>query len=129
MKIELGYTPTGIAINPSSGYIITSDNYQHQLSIYDSNGNILSKIGFQGKENGKFNLACGIAVSNRGLIYVADYRNNRVQILTNTGEFITQITNKEDNIFSPDGIAVINNGNVIVADGYSSHVYIFQPGY
>ena len=41
---------------------------------------------------GEFNRPSGVCVDNDGDIYVADWLNNRVQVLTPEGRFITQFT-------------------------------------
>ncbi|GIT44750.1 MAG: hypothetical protein Ct9H300mP11_26860 [Chloroflexota bacterium] len=41
---------------------------------------------------GQFNRPSGVCVDNDGDIYVADWLNNRVQVLTAEGRFITEFT-------------------------------------
>jgi hypothetical protein len=44
-----------------------------------------------GSKPGEFNTPMGVAVDDAGRIYVADHKNNRVQILSDEGAFLKQI--------------------------------------
>ena len=56
-----------------------------------------------------------------GLMYIADYWNSRVQIVSLKGEFVTQF--KNDKLWNPWGIAV-NNESIFVTD--TLHHALFQ---
>lgn len=80
------------------------------------------KFGEFGKENGQFNLPFGVAVDANRII-VADGGNNRIQIFSDTGQFITSFGSHgsgpgQFNI--PSSVAVDNDGRIIVCD-YSNH--------
>ena len=56
---------------------------------------------------GQFNRPSGVAVDKDGDIYVADWLNNRVQVLTPEGRFITEFTG--DAVLSKWGLAKIES--------------------
>jgi glucose/arabinose dehydrogenase len=49
------------------------------------------KFGASGSGDGEFNRPTDVAVDNQGLIYVADWRNDRIQVFDPQGRFVTQI--------------------------------------
>ena len=63
-------------------------------------------------------------------MYVADWRNDRVQKLTADGEFLAKFgeSGTADGQFSrPSGVAVDSEGNVYVADWGNQRVQVFDP--
>jgi predicted membrane-bound mannosyltransferase/sugar lactone lactonase YvrE len=92
-------------------------------------------IGRSGSESLQFQSPRSIAVAPDGSIYVADSRNNRIQHLTASGEFINtwgrfSDMNQEDapggTFNEPWGVAVAPNGNVYVVDTWNYRVQKFS---
>ena len=50
------------------------------------------KFGSPGQGDGEFNRPSGIAVDKEGIIYVTDFKNDRLQIFNADGSFITELT-------------------------------------
>jgi DNA-binding beta-propeller fold protein YncE len=88
------------------------------------------KWGRFGLANGSFNLPEGIAVDpSSGNVFVADTANNRIQVFSSNGTFITTwgrfgLVNGLFN--SPEGIAVGQQGNVFVADTANNRIQVFS---
>ena len=70
--------PRDVAIDSNTIYVCDTDN--HQICIFDSQGELLRSFGTKGELPGQFELPFGIAVDLSGLIYVTDHNNGRVQI-------------------------------------------------
>ena len=51
---------------------------------------LINTWGSVGKNNGEFNHPTGIAIGNDGTIYVSDTYNNRIQLFTSNGTFISK---------------------------------------
>jgi len=71
----------------------------------------------------------GVAVDGNGNVYVADRLNNRVEVFTESGTYLTQWRQWGDpaggkQFNGPHGVAVDGNGNVYVTD-YSCRVVVF----
>ena len=64
----------GITIDPND-FILVTDNYNHQVVIFDPFGNLVYKFGSTGSGDGEFSYPCGIAVNKNGDIYVSDNDN------------------------------------------------------
>ena len=90
---------------------MTNDSNPY-VQKFDNNGKFLMKWGGQGKDDGQFNHATGIAVDAQGDVFVADYNNQRVQKFNPQGEFISAWTMASDlnSTGTPEGIAVDDRG-------------------
>jgi DNA-binding beta-propeller fold protein YncE len=58
---------------------------------FDRNGNFIKTWGGKGTDPGKFDVAHGIAIDAKGLLWVADRENQRVQIFDADGAFVREI--------------------------------------
>lgn len=77
-----------------------------------------TSYGKLGTGNGEFSKPFGLSTASNGNVYVADTSNNRVQELTPTGEYLTQLGGLEGlgKLKEPKGVAVSRSGNVFVTD-------------
>ena len=73
--------PWAIGIAPDD-YIITDDHNNNVLTIFSPTHELIAKFGVCGKGKGQFNSIQGIAINNSGTIYVTEYNNHRLQIIT-----------------------------------------------
>ena len=94
----------------------------------------VTQWGSQGGENGQFSSPEGIAVDASGNVYVADSGNDRIQVFSSSGVYITR-WGGNGQFHSPEGIAVDASGIVYVVDRNdriqvfsSSGVYITRWG-
>ncbi len=85
--------PSDVSMSPD-GYLYISDGYGNaRVHKFDKGGTLLSSWGAPGKtEPGEFHVPHGVWVHTDGRVFVADRENNRVQIFTQEGEFLTQWT-------------------------------------
>lgn len=58
---------------------------------FDKNGKFLKTWGGKGTDPGKFDVAHGIAIDAKGLLWVTDRENSRIQIFDQDGKFIREI--------------------------------------
>src|SRR5215212_7476896 len=71
----------------------------------------------------------GIAVDQEGNVYVADTANNRIQVFSSNGTFVSKWGKygTGDGLFnSPTGIAIDQEGNVYVADTANNRIQVFS---
>ena len=73
----------------------------------------------------------GIAVDpSSGNVFVADTANNRIQVFSSNGTFITawgKFGLVDGNFAYPEDIAVGQQGNVYVADTANNRIQVFSP--
>lgn len=86
--------PTGVAVAPN-GDIFVSDGHSPNKSNsarivkYSADGKFIKTWGKLGSEPGNFNEPHDINIGgSKGYVYVADRRNNRVQVFNQDGRFI-----------------------------------------
>ena len=80
--------PTDMAIAPS-GDVFISDGYANNRVVHcDANGKFVKAWGRLGVADGEFSLPHSIVIDSRGLLYVADRNNNRIQVFDQSGKFI-----------------------------------------
>lgn len=93
------YRPTDVAVAPN-GDIYVCDGYgQFWIHHYNRDGKLIRSWGGKGSEAGKLECPHGIWVDTRGpepVVYVADRRNQRIQIFTLEGEHARFITDDID---------------------------------
>jgi DNA-binding beta-propeller fold protein YncE len=97
MEISVGEQPVGrgatngtsdIAFGPG-GRIFISDGYGNARVLeYNSKGERVRQWGSPGTGPGQFNQPHGIAVDDRGIIYVADRNNARLQRFDLNGKYL-----------------------------------------
>ena len=73
------YIPTSIAATSDNHLLITS-YWSNNVMVYTLGGDLLHEFGEEGSDPGRFDGPWGICVDEDGLVYVAERRNNRVQV-------------------------------------------------
>jgi sugar lactone lactonase YvrE len=58
---------------------------------FDKNGNFIKTWGGKGTEPGKFDVAHGMAMDAKGLLWVTDRENQRIQIFDQDGKYIREV--------------------------------------
>jgi DNA-binding beta-propeller fold protein YncE len=127
------YHPTGLAVD-GDGNVIVADKDNHRIRRITPQGQVstLAGTGEKGHRDGEgtiaqFNTPKGIVVDGDGNVIVGDSGNDRIRKITPQGHVATlagtgEAGNKDgDRVASaqfnyPVGVAVDENGNIIVAD-------------
>ena len=164
--------PWGICLD-KDGNVFVADWRNDRIQSFTANGKWLASFGQPGSGGdaavarqhggirrvdrpvGVFNRPTGVAVDKDGDIYVADWLNNRVQVLTPDGRFITEFTGDaalskwgvakiesnpdmvrqrngvrdftpEKVLWAPVAVKVDDNGRVIIADTTRHRFQIYQ---
>ncbi len=123
--------PMGIAVAPN-GDIYVSDNHRIRRIAPDGTVTTIagSTPGFADGSgtNARFNDPRGLAVDNLGFIYVADWGNNRVRVVSPSGDVRTLAGATATSIlFAPSDVAVDAFGNVYVVDSGNHRIRKITP--
>jgi hypothetical protein len=85
--------PTDVAVTPA-GDIFVSDGYGNSRIVhFDKAGKFVKAWGKKGAGPGEFEIPHGIGIDSKGLLYVADRSNARIQVFRQSGEFVAQWRN------------------------------------
>ena len=74
-------SPYAICIAPDDHIIVRIDD-RDSITVFSPTHECIAKFGVHGKGKGQFNLISGIAINNNGTIFVTEYNNRRLQIIT-----------------------------------------------
>jgi len=165
-------TPWGICLD-QDGNVFVADWRNDRIQSFTPDGKWLASFGQPGtggdasvardhggirvvpRPIGQFNRPTGVCVDDDGDIYVADWLNNRVQVLTPEGRFITEFTGDaglsksgvdkiksnpdmirqrngvrdftpEKVLWAPVAVKVDHRGRVIIADTMRNRFQVYQ---
>ena len=77
-------SPCAITISPT-GYLITGhDEDDNKIRVWSDTYQCINMFGKKGSKEGKFINIRGMAIDSSGTIYVAEYDNKRLQIISNS---------------------------------------------
>ena len=112
--------PHGLVILDEVLYV--ADRGNDRVQKFTLTGEYLGQFGSNGSNEGQFNSPRGICTDGRGHVLVTDYSNNRIQIFTADGTFVSSISCGT----CPYDVAVDNTGNIHATLHSSNYVAVFS---
>ena len=112
--------PTNLAV-ASGGDLYIADGYGNAcIHKFSADGQLQFSWGTPGSGPGQFHVPHGIAIDKQGVVYVADRENNRLQLFSPDGAFLSEWTD----VARPCELAFDTAGRVYVAElGYRSGMW------
>ena len=91
--------PNDIAIAPNGDVFVAQGHTpgaegDARVLKFDKNGKFIKSWGGKGSGPGQFQVAHGIAIDAKGLVWVADRENQRIQLFDQDGKFVREIKYK-----------------------------------
>ncbi|XP_070556894.1 tripartite motif-containing protein 2-like [Ptychodera flava] len=121
--------PLGISISPLNGTVYVSDwdgilgdetdKEGHCIRKYTQDGQYIKSFGKFGEENGEFKGSWMMVHDKRGLLFVADCENNRIQVFNADDQFLYKfgIPGKEEGqLYMPNGVCLDSDRYVYISD-------------
>jgi DNA-binding beta-propeller fold protein YncE len=103
--------PTNVAVAPS-GELYVSDGYGNcRVHRYSADGKLIQSWGEPGTGPGQFILPHGVRVAADGRVLVADRENDRVQLFSPSGEYLSEWA-----ALRPTDLAIDRDGLVYVSE-------------
>jgi len=138
--------PNGLAMDPTTGNIVVADSVNNRIRLVTPAGVVttLAGSGSPAYADGtgaaaSFNYPAGVAViPSSGVIVVADMNNHRIRLVTYPGGVVTTLAGSGTPTFAdgagpaasfrqPRGVAVLPNGNIVVADSVNQRIRLVTP--
>ena len=120
--------PYLMAKGPNNEVIVR--NYStKQLVIFDEQLQYSRVIGGRGNGNGKFHAITGIAVDNKGYLYVADGELHCIQKFTPNGQFVSRFGSEgttEGQFNNPGGLVLFQSELLFVCDHDNHRIQVFK---
>ena len=98
----------------------------HCIKVFDKRGVYLHDIGCEGSSDGQFCYPVGIIVDKYNQLIVCDVDNQRLQVFTISGKFLSKLQGEHLNTCNPRYAAINNNDNLCVADSWRGVISVFQ---
>ena len=118
------FAPNDVITSPNGKFIFVSEGHSSvpgqnaRLLKFDSTGKFIKAWGKWGNGDGEFDQPHALAFDSKGLLYVGDRNNNRVQVFDQDGNF----KEKFYQFGRPSGIFIDKKDNLYVADSESGSV-------
>jgi sugar lactone lactonase YvrE len=118
------FAPNDVITSPDGRFIFVSEGHSSvpgqnsRVLKFDSTGKFIKSWGKWGNGDGEFDQPHALAFDSKGLLYVGDRNNNRVQAFDQDGNF----KEKFYQFGRPSGIYIDKNDNLYVADSESGSV-------
>ncbi|MFZ5640509.1 MAG: 6-bladed beta-propeller [Bacillota bacterium] len=121
--------PLGVTVSPW-GDVLIADSVNHRIAVFDRNGGFKKTLGGPGSGAGQFNYPSGVAVSGKK-IYVADFYNQRVQVIDFDGKQLSVIPSARDRqkvgpSVMPVTVTTDRSGNLYVSDLSLQRILVFN---
>jgi len=131
IQLDYHYSRTIESASISEVTSVEKDGYLYEVNttanciIKKFNNQVIATWGKKGTENGSFDRPTGIAMDKDGFIYVADSGNNRVQVFTFYGEYITSFGNYgQGQLLSPEFI-FFQEDEIVISETEKQECKIF----
>ena len=109
--------PRGVALYNNQVYVC--DRYNHCIQVFDLDLNFIQSIGSHGKGFAPFDVKFDTA----GHMYVAEYDNNRVQVMDKNGQFIRMFG--QNWLCKPSGLHIVDK-YVYVSDYTVDRIVVYD---
>lgn len=119
--------PTAITHGPDDKVYI-ADEELNRITVYDPNGEFISKWGEQGSDLGQISGPAGLKFTANGDLLVVDHLNNRIQRMTPGGGYISHFGSGgtlEGEFNLPWGIDTDSSANIYIADWRNDRIQRF----
>jgi len=117
-------SPEGVTSSPE-GYIYVVSTGNHKILKFYQN-KLVKEVGQRGDGKLEFVRPHDIELGSDGLLYIGDPGNRRVQVLTESLDYHSRITNRNLPFREPKYLALDNENQLYVADQGNNQLRIFN---
>ena len=115
--LRLFNEPNDVAIGPAGEIFIVQGHGKGEPRVlkFDKDGNFIKLWGKKGKGPGEFDLAHSVVVDGKGLVYIADRNNQRIQVFDGDGTFVRELKHPG----TPCGLVITPDQQLWLAHGHT----------
>ena len=110
--------PADVAFGEGGTFFVADGYGNSRVVKFDKDGKFLLAWGKKGKGEGEFVIPHAVRLDSKGLVYVGDRENDRVQVFDQNGKFIRQFGG-----FAPFGLFITPKDELFAADGRAHQVH------
>ena len=114
------YAPNDVIVAPNGDIFVSCGHGQGPDKVYkfSKDGKLIKSWGSYGSGPGQFDQPHSLAFDSKGLLYIADRNNNRIQVFDQDGNYKTEYKQWS----RPSGIFIDKHDNMYSADSESMSV-------
>ncbi|MBN1343649.1 MAG: 6-bladed beta-propeller [Phycisphaerae bacterium] len=112
----------------SQDRIYVCDSADHQVHVFDTQGDEIREFGEFGTEAGELNYPVAVAIDSSGNLHVVDKGNARVQVYAPDGTFLRSYGDygtDRGGLQTPRAILIDASGNSYIADSADAQIDVF----
>ena len=117
--------PTSIAQDSCGNFFIT-DSGNHRIQKFNNQWKKILTFGGPGNEPGQFQYPLCITTAINDLLYIADLNNNKIQIFTCFGHYLSSIDGTDMPLEAPCLTLVDNAGNLFIGSTFDTKIDKYQ---
>jgi hypothetical protein len=118
--LRLFNEPNDVAFGPAGEIYVVQGHGKGEPKVikFDKDGNFIKAWGKKGTAPGEFDIAHSIAVDAKGLLYVADRNNQRIQVFDADGAFVRETKHPG----TPCGLLIGSDQHIWLAHGHAGQL-------
>jgi len=126
--LDLKGVKSSAAVVDANGGIWVADYSGGKILKLGGNGQVMAAISSKGGGEGYLSKPVDLAVTGKGLVYVADWGNDRVQVFNTDGVFLRVLGDSQTRsmMTGPVRIEIGSGGEIFVLDDDSKRVFLFS---
>lgn len=117
--------PTSIAVDSIGNYFVT-DSGNHRIRKFNNKWKEILTFGSQGNQTGQFQYPLCVSIAPNDLLYIADLNNNRVQVFTSFGQYISTVDQADIPLEAPCLTLVDSAGNLFVGSTFDTKILKYE---
>lgn len=116
------------SITEFGNQIYVADKETNKIFVFSSaDGSFLFSFGHEGEAPGNLNQPLDLQFDLSGLLYVADFGNNRVNIYSSSGEFIDKIPGLGSaQLINPIELTLLNKNEILILLDNDPYIYRYD---
>ena len=113
--------PRGLTLRDNLVYVCDHNN--HRIQVFDLDLNFVRSIGSRGSGRGEFDAPFNITFDTAGNMYVAEWGNERVQVMDSSGRFICEFGRGK--LSGPSGLLIADK-YVYLSDVVGDCIVVYE---